>query len=180
MTVVLRNIHPRKFRRDTSELRKVAKCVRAFSDAKRRRPTVAHVRTLGAGRFLRGCGACAARLRRSPRVTEGIAFLENFDVRSCIGDCNCRVLDALAGEFRGCVKESDTRHIFGECNCRVLDALSGEFRGCGQESNTRHIFGECNCRALDALSGEFRGCVKESNVRFQKKSKERVGISTGK
>ena len=76
-----------------------------------------------------GCGAGAARLRRGPRVTEGIAFFENFSVRSSIGECNCRVLDALAGEFRGCGKESNARYIIGECNCRVLDALSGEFRG---------------------------------------------------
>ena len=34
------------------------------------------------------------------------------------------MLDALAGEFRGCGKDS-VRHNIGECNCRVLDALAG-------------------------------------------------------
>ena len=101
-------------------------------------------------------------------------------MRSSIGECNCRVLDALAGEFRGCEKESNARHIIGECNCRVLDALAGEFRGCRKGSTARLIIGECNCRVLDALSGEFRGCGQESNVRFQKKSRGRVEISIGK
>ena len=49
------------------------------------------------------------------------------------------------------------RHIIRECNCRLLDALAGEFRGRGKESNVRHIIGECNYRFLDALEGEFRG-----------------------
>ena len=66
--------------------------------------------------------------------------------------------------FRGCEKESNARHIIGECNCRVLDALAGEFRGRGRESNARHIIGECNCRVVDALAGEFRGCGKESSA----------------
>ena len=67
-------------------------------------------------------------------------------MRSSIGECNCRVLDALAGEFRGCGQERRARHIIGECNCRLRDALAGGFRGRGQESNARHIIGECNCR----------------------------------
>ena len=94
--------------------------------------------------------ACAARVRRVPRAIEGTAFLRIFGVCSYIGGSNCRSLDALAGEFRGCGKESHARHIIGECNCRVLDALAGEFRGCGKGSNARHIIGECNCRVLDA------------------------------
>ena len=49
------------------------------------------------------------------------------------------------------------RHIIGECNCRVLDALAGEFRGRGKDSNVRHIIAECNYRSPDALAGEFRG-----------------------
>ena len=81
-----------------------------------------------------------------------------------IGECNCRLLDALAGEFRGRGKESHARHIIGECNCRLLDALAGELRGRGKESNVRRIIGECNCRLLDALAGELRGRGKESNV----------------
>ena len=96
------------------------------------------------------CGAVAARLRRVPRVIEGTAFLWNFGVCSYIGGSNCRSLDALAGEFRGCGKESHARHIIGECNCRVPDALAGEFRGCGKGSNARRIIRECNCRVLDA------------------------------
>ena len=60
-------------------------------------------------------------------------------MRSSIGECNCRLLDAVAGEFRGRGKESNARRIIGECNCRLLDALAGEFRGRGQESNARHI-----------------------------------------
>ena len=114
------------------------------------------------------CGAVSARSRRVARVIGGIAFLSNFGVCSYnIGGSNCRALDALAGEFRGCEKESNARHIIGECNCRVLDAVAGEFRGCRKESTARLIIGECNCRVLDALSGEFRGCGQESNVRFQ-------------
>ena len=135
-------------------------------DAKRSRLTVACVGTLGAAHVRRGCGAGAARVRRGPRVTEGIAFFEIFSVRSSIGECNCKALDALAGEFRGCVKESNARYIIRECNCKALDALAGEFRGCVKESNARYIIGECNCKALDALAGEFRGCVKESNARY--------------
>ena len=46
------------------------------------------------------CGAVSARSRRVARLILGIAFLSNFGVRSYIGECNCRVLDALAGEFR--------------------------------------------------------------------------------
>ena len=30
---------------------------------------------------------------------------------------------AMAGEFRACGKESNVRHIIGECHCRLLDAL---------------------------------------------------------
>ena len=90
------------------------------------------------------CGAVPARSRVVPRVIEGIAFLWNFGVRSSIGGSNCRSLDALAGEFRGCGKASNARQIIGECNCRVSDALAGEFRGCGQGSNARRIIGECN------------------------------------
>ena len=71
-----------------------------------------------------------------------------------------RLLDVLAGEFRGRGKESNARHIIGECNYRLLDALAGEFRGRGKKSNARHIIGECNYRLLDALAGEFRGRVK--------------------
>ena len=41
------------------------------------------------------------------------------------------MLDALAGEFRGCGKDSNVRRNIGECNCRVLDALAGEFKGLG-------------------------------------------------
>ena len=78
------------------------------------------------------CGAVSARSRRVARLILGIAFLWNFGVR------------------RGCGKESNARHIVGECNCRVPDALAGEFRGCGKGSNARHIIGECNCRVLDA------------------------------
>ena len=54
------------------KLRSVCAHVR---DAKRSRPTVARVGTLGAGRLRRGCGAVAARLRRGPRLIRGIAFL---------------------------------------------------------------------------------------------------------
>ena len=28
---------------------------------------------------------------------------------------------------RGCVRESDAQRIIGECNCRLLDALAGDF-----------------------------------------------------
>ena len=73
-----------------------------------------------------------------------------------IGECNCRLLDALAGELRGRGKESNVRHIIGECNDRFLDALAGEFTGRGKESNAWHIIWECNCRLLDALAGECR------------------------
>ena len=37
----------------------------------------------------------------------------------------------MAGGFRGRGQESNARHIIGVCNCRVLDALAGGFRGCG-------------------------------------------------
>ena len=48
-----------------------------------------------------------------------------------IGECNSRLLDALAGEFRGRAKESHVRHIIGEYNCRLPDALAREFTGRG-------------------------------------------------
>ena len=105
-----------------------------------------------------GQGMVGAR----PRRDWGIAFHWIFCVRSSIGECNCRFLDALAGEFRGRGKESNVRHIIGESKYRFLDALAGEFRGRGKESNVRRIIEECNCRVLDALSGGFRGCGKES------------------
>ena len=57
---------------------------------------------------------------------------------------------------------SDWRcRVIGECKCRLLDALAGELRGRGKESNVRHIIRECICRLLDALAGELRGCGKE-------------------
>ena len=122
-------------------------------DAKESRLTVACVGTLGAARFRRGCGACAARVRRRPPSRLRHSFSWIFGVRSSFGGCNCWLLDALAGGFRGRGKESNARHIIGECNYRFLDALAGEFRGRGKESNVPHIIGECNCRVLDALSG---------------------------
>ena len=125
----------------------------------RSRPTVARVGTLGAGRLRRGFGAVAAR----PPSNSGHSFSLKFYVRSSIGECNCKALDALAGEFGGCVKESDAqRIIIGECNCKALDALAGEFRGCVEESDAQCIIREYKCKALDALAGEFRGCVKET------------------
>ena len=70
-------------------------------DAEKSRLTVACVGTLGAARLRRGCGACAARLRRvcgaDPRRDWGIAFGGFFGVRGSIGECNCRLRDALAG-----------------------------------------------------------------------------------
>ena len=102
-------------------------------DAKRSRLTVACVGTLGAARLRRGCGAGAARLRcgfgAGPCRDWGIGFRWFFGVRSSIGECNYRLLDAFAGEFRGRGKESNARHIIGECNYKLLDALAGEFRG---------------------------------------------------
>ena len=86
-------------------------------------------------------------------------------MRSSIGKCNCKALDALAGELRGCVRESDAQRIIGECNCRLRDALAGEFKGCVKESNAQRIIGECNCRVLDALAGGLRGRGQESNAR---------------
>ena len=133
-------------------------------DAKRSRLTVARVGTLGAARVRRGCGAVAARFRRRTPSRLRHSFHGFFGVRSSIGKCNCKALDALAGEFRGCVKESNARYIIGEYNCKALDALAGEFSGCVRESDAQRIIGECNCKALDALAGEFRGCVKESNT----------------
>ena len=126
-------------------------------DAKRSRLRGACVGTLGAARLRRGFGA-------GPRVTEGVAFLGKFYVRSSIGECNCRVLDALAGEFRGCVKENNAQRHIRECNCKALDALAGEFRGCVKENNAQRHFRKCNCKVLDALAGEFRGRVKENNA----------------
>ena len=58
------------------------------------------------------------------------------------------------------MRESDAQRIIGECNCKALDALAGEFRGCVRESDAQRIIGECNCRLRDALAGEFRGRVK--------------------
>ena len=58
------------------KLRSVCAHVR---DAKRSRPTVARVGTLGAAHVRRMCGAVSARLRRvcgaGPRLIRGIAFL---------------------------------------------------------------------------------------------------------
>ena len=53
---------------------------------------------------------------------------------------------------------SDWRcRVIRECNCRLLDALAGVLRDRGKESNARHNIGEYNCRLLDALAGEFTG-----------------------
>ena len=41
--------------------------------------------------------------------------------------------------------------VSGECNCRLLDALSGGFRGRGKESHVRNIIGECNCKIARRL-----------------------------
>ena len=49
--------------------------------------------------------------------------------------------------------------VIWECNCRLLDALSGGFRGRGKESHARNIIGECNCRLLDALEWWCEGCA---------------------
>ena len=64
------------------------------------------------------------------------------------------------------------RYIIGECNCKALDALAGEFRGCVRESDAQRSIGERNCKALDALAGEFRGYVKESRD-FNRKVKRK-------
>ena len=40
------------------------------------------------------------------------------------GGCGlCSREIAMAGEFRARGKESNVRHIIGECHCRLLDAL---------------------------------------------------------
>ena len=112
-----------------------------------------------------GCGAVAAMFalcsREFPMAGGFRGRGKESNVRRMIGECNCRLPDALAGGFRGRGKESNVRHIIGECIYRFLDALAGEFRGRGKESNARHIIGECNCRLLDALAGEFIGREKE-------------------
>ena len=136
------------------KLRSVCAHVR---DAKRSRLTVGRVGTLGAAHVRRMCGG-------GPRRDWGIAFHWFFGVRSSIGKCNRKALEALAGEFRGCVKESNVRYIIGECNCKALDALAGEFRGCVRQSDAQGIIGECNCKALEALAGEFRGFGQESDA----------------
>ena len=41
-----------------------------------------------------------------------------------------------------CAVESHVRNTFGECNCRLLDALAGEFRGRGKANHVGNIFGE--------------------------------------
>ena len=78
------------------------------------------------------------------------------------------MLDALAGEFRGCAEESAARYIIEECNCRVLDALAGEFRGFGQESNVRYIIGEGNCRVLGG----------QKQVSREKRAEVQISIGT--
>ena len=50
-----------------------------------------------------GCGLC-------PRYVRAMSAL-------------CPREIAMAGEFRARGKESNVRHIIGECNCRLLDAL---------------------------------------------------------
>ena len=80
----------------------------------------------------------------------------------------------MAGEFRGCGKESNARHIVGECNCRVPDALAGEFRGCGKGSNARHIIGECYCRVLDACRDSYREKRSEVEISIAKYSEVEI------
>ena len=66
------------------------------------------------------CGAVAAR----PPVIEGAAFLWDFAVCSYIGGSNCRLLGALAGEFRGCGKESHARHLMGNATATAPHTAS--------------------------------------------------------
>ena len=108
-------------------------------------------------------------------------------MRSSIGECNCKALDALAGEFRARQGKQCAAYYWGmqlqsarrigrrvqrlrqgrQCaayywgmQLQIARRIGRGFRGRGQESNARHIIGECNCRVLDALAGEFRGRVK--------------------
>ena len=99
-------------------------------------------------------------------VVRAFVCIEVVHFTSCKSwkGCNQRKFRRDTSELRKVAKRV---RACAWCNCRVLDALAGEFRGGVKVSDARYIIGECNCRALDALAGECRGCVKENNVRFQ-------------
>ena len=56
-----------------------------------------------------------------PRYVRAMSTLCSRYVRAMFALCSREI--AMAGEFRGRGKESNVRHIIGECNCRLLDAL---------------------------------------------------------
>ena len=73
------------------------------------------------GRVRGGCGLCSREITMAGEFRGGG---RDSNVRRIIGECNCRFLDALAGEFKG----PERKAMSGICNGRFLDALAGEFR----------------------------------------------------
>ena len=63
----------------------------------------------------------AAGGREGRRCRTGGCGLCSRYARAMFALCSREI--AMAGEFRGRGKESNVRHIIGECNCRLLDAL---------------------------------------------------------
>ena len=61
-----------------------------------------------------GCGLCS-------RYVRAMFALCSRYVRAMFALCSREI--AVAGEFRARGKESNVRHIIGECHCRLLDAL---------------------------------------------------------
>ena len=69
----------------------------------------------------------------------------------------------------------------GECNCRLRDALAGEFKGCGKESIVRHKIWEFHCsgsriarrvQRLQKEKIEISTVKVEENREFNRKEKE--------
>ena len=63
----------------------------------------------------------AAGGREGRRCRTGGCGLCSRYVRAMFALCPREI--AMAGEFKARGKESNARHIIGECNCRLLDAL---------------------------------------------------------
>ena len=97
-----------------------------------------------------------------------------------IVECVFKFPDVLAGEFTG--REIYDKLL--EHNCRLLEALAGEFRGYVKQSNIWYTitdtyiywqessevaeytpyYWKCNCILLDVLVGKVKGHRKENNI----------------
>ena len=83
-----------------------------------------------------------------------------------IGECNCRLLDALAKTKQGCARNAVFYNRNGCGWARRWKVSDGQVRAVSAlcPRYVRALFALCSRKI--AMTGEFRACGKKSNVRF--------------